>query len=119
MCSISRDPLRDECTICTAVAPDPVFTVRRYGDIPLLYGPGLVRKFSHPDPRNRRSANCSSPEPRNVSQVRVFVDEAAEDGPALDPLLSEVCDGVIGPGWAELAASVGSSSVVVPDVLRQ
>jgi hypothetical protein len=66
MCSISRDPLRDECTICTAVAPDPVFTVRRYGDIPLLYGPGLVRKFSHPDPRNRRSANW---QPRTTKRV--------------------------------------------------
>jgi len=32
MCSISRDPRRDEWTICTAVAPEVVFTVRRYGD---------------------------------------------------------------------------------------
>jgi hypothetical protein len=32
MCSISHDPGRDECTICTAVAPDAVFTVRTYGD---------------------------------------------------------------------------------------
>lgn len=31
-CSISRDPRREECTICTAVAPDDAFTVRRYGD---------------------------------------------------------------------------------------
>ncbi len=30
MCSISRDPLREECTICTALAPEPVFTVRTY-----------------------------------------------------------------------------------------
>jgi hypothetical protein len=30
---MSRDPRRDECTICTAVAPEVVFTVRRYGDI--------------------------------------------------------------------------------------
>jgi hypothetical protein len=28
MCSISRDPRRDDHTICTAVAPDLVFTVR-------------------------------------------------------------------------------------------
>ncbi len=48
--------------------------------------------------------------------------KAAEDGPALDPLLSEVCDGVVGPGragLAELAASVRSSSVAVPGVLSQ
>jgi hypothetical protein len=31
MCSISRDPRREEYTICTAVAPDAVFTVRTYG----------------------------------------------------------------------------------------
>jgi hypothetical protein len=28
----------------------------------------------------------------------IFVEEAAEDGPALDPLLGEVGDGVVGPG---------------------
>ncbi len=28
MCSISREPWREECTICTARAPDAVFTVR-------------------------------------------------------------------------------------------
>jgi hypothetical protein len=32
MCSTSRDPRREECTICTAVAPEAVFTVRTYGD---------------------------------------------------------------------------------------
>jgi hypothetical protein len=43
----------------------------------------------------------------------VFVDEAAEDSAVPDPLLGEVGGGVIGPGWAELAAAVGSPSVVV------
>ena len=27
-CSTSREPRREECTICTAVAPEAVFTVR-------------------------------------------------------------------------------------------
>jgi hypothetical protein len=31
MCSISRDPRRDDHTTWTAVAPDFVFTVRPYG----------------------------------------------------------------------------------------
>jgi hypothetical protein len=31
MCSTSRDPRWEEHTICTAVAPDAVLTVRRYG----------------------------------------------------------------------------------------
>jgi hypothetical protein len=26
----TRDPRREECTICTALAPDAVFTVRTY-----------------------------------------------------------------------------------------
>jgi len=43
----------------------------------------------------------------------VFVDEAAEDVPALDLLLGEVGDGVVGPGRAELAAAMGSPPVVV------
>jgi hypothetical protein len=30
MCSILREPRRVEYTICTAVAPDAVFTVRTY-----------------------------------------------------------------------------------------
>jgi hypothetical protein len=36
----------------------------------------------------------------------VFV-HAAENGQALDPLLGEVGDGVVGPGRAECAAAVG------------
>jgi hypothetical protein len=39
MCSMSRDPLRVECTICTARAPEAVLTVRMYGDTT----PTLVR----------------------------------------------------------------------------
>jgi hypothetical protein len=27
-----REPRREECTICTALAPEAVFTVRTYGD---------------------------------------------------------------------------------------
>ena len=34
MCSMSRDPRREECTICTALAPEAVFTVPTYGDTP-------------------------------------------------------------------------------------
>jgi hypothetical protein len=49
----------------------------------------------------------------------VFVDEATEDGPALDPLLGEVGDGVVWPGRAELAAAMGSSSVVMGLILGQ
>jgi hypothetical protein len=40
----------------------------------------------------------------------VFVDEAAEDGLALDLLLGEVGDRVAGPGWAELAGRARSGS---------
>ena len=49
----------------------------------------------------------------------VFVDEAAEDGPALDPLMGEVGDGVVGSRRVQLTAAVGSSSVVVGLVLGQ
>ena len=47
----------------------------------------------------------------------VFVDEAAEDGPTLDPLPGEVGGGMAGAGRAELAAAVGSPSVVVGLIL--
>jgi len=46
----------------------------------------------------------------------VPIDEAAEDGSALDPLLGGVRDGVVG---AELAASMGPPPVVVSLVLGQ
>ena len=37
----------------------------------------------------------------------VFVDEAAEDGQALDPLAGKIGDRVVGPGRAELAVRWG------------
>jgi hypothetical protein len=40
MCSISREPLRREYTICTARAPDEVFTVRMCGDTTPTIEPG-------------------------------------------------------------------------------
>ena len=43
----------------------------------------------------------------------VFADEAAEDGSALDPLLGEVGDRVVGTGRVQLAAAVGATSVVL------
>ena len=43
----------------------------------------------------------------------ILVDEAAEDGPALDPLPGEVSDRVVGPGRAELAAAMRSPAAVV------
>jgi len=46
----------------------------------------------------------------------VFVEEAAEDGSALDPLLGKVGGEVAGPGRAEFAAAVGPLSVVVPGI---
>ena len=49
-CSISRDPRREEYTICTAVAPDDVFTVRTYGTRQLT-DTQLVRTSDHHNPR--------------------------------------------------------------------
>jgi hypothetical protein len=47
----------------------------------------------------------------------ILVEEAAEDGSALDPHLGEVSDRVIGYGRVELAAAMRSSAVVVGLVL--
>jgi hypothetical protein len=33
---MSRDPRREECTICTAIAPEAVFTVRTYATLDSL-----------------------------------------------------------------------------------
>jgi hypothetical protein len=45
------------------------------------------------------------------------VDEAAEDGSALDALPGQVRNGVIWPGRVEFAAAMGSPSVVVGLIL--
>ena len=70
MCSMSRDPRRDECTICTAVAPDAVFTVRTYGDTSPAYGPGLARNFSDRNQRTGRSATRRVDQGPTVAEVR-------------------------------------------------
>jgi hypothetical protein len=48
----------------------------------------------------------------------VFIDEAAEDWPALDPFLGEVGGGVVGPRRVQLVAAVGPASVAVGFVLQ-
>ena len=68
-CSISRDPRWEEYTICTAVAPDDVFTVRTYGDTRQLYEPRLVRTSSHHNPQKPRSAARKITQAEIVSQV--------------------------------------------------
>ena len=68
MRSMSRDPCRDEYTICTAAAPDPSSPSAHAA--PGTLRPGLVRNFSSHEPRTRRSARYTSHETMNVAQVR-------------------------------------------------
>jgi hypothetical protein len=49
----------------------------------------------------------------------MFVDQASQDRSALDPLMAEVHDGIVRPGRTELAGTVRSTAVVVPDELRE
>jgi len=57
---MSRDPRREECTTCTAVAPDAVLTVRTCAATSPPYDPGLVRKSTaaRGKPRGERLAEC-------------------------------------------------------------
>lgn len=68
-CSISRDPSREDHTICTSVAPDVAFTVRMYGMRP-LYSPRLVRKSSFNELETRRLAICDTGHSQKVAQLR-------------------------------------------------
>ncbi len=70
MCSMSRDPRREEYTICNALAPEAVFTVRTYGDTSAPYDRDLVHRFAHNEPGTRWSARRPYPQPMIVSQVR-------------------------------------------------
>src|SRR5262249_52304727 len=55
-CSISRDPRWEEYTICTAVAPEDVFTVRTYGTRQ-LYGHPASAHFQSPQPTKPQVSN--------------------------------------------------------------
>jgi hypothetical protein len=54
MCSIEREPRHQDHTICTAVAPEAVFTVRTKATR-AAYGPALVFKFLRIHAQNSRS----------------------------------------------------------------
>ena len=65
MCSISREPRREECTTCTALAPEAVFTVRTYATTtPQPRDHDLV--CIQPD-HNPRSTPYTPPEPASVT----------------------------------------------------
>lgn len=65
-----RDPLWEEYTICTAVAPGAVFTVGTYGNTSPPYGPGSVRNFSDRGQRTCRSAAHRNDQGQDMTQVR-------------------------------------------------
>jgi hypothetical protein len=71
MCSIEREPRRQDHTICTAVAPEAVFVVRRK-DTSTAYGPALVFKFQGIRTQNSRSTVRSHARTRHVRQVRAI-----------------------------------------------
>jgi hypothetical protein len=73
----------------------------------------LGRYRDHADQRVGFQNSATGSWPGLLRGPLVFAEEAAENGPALDPLPGEVGDRVIGPGRAELAAAMGSSPVVV------
>jgi len=63
ICSIDREPRRQDHTICTAVAPDAVFTVRTKA-ISAAYGPALVFKFRRiRTPKQKVNPFAATPEP--------------------------------------------------------
>jgi hypothetical protein len=69
MCSISREPRREEYTICTAVAPDAVLTVRTCGTAP-LYSAGLVRKSALSRHKNPQVSNPPTYHTADLGTVR-------------------------------------------------
>lgn len=77
--------MRLTCTICTAVAPDTVFTVRTYVDNRPRSGSALVRSPTQHNQQIRWSDSCMRHEPLDVSQVRAkhmagLTDRAAATG---------------------------------------
>src|SRR5262249_14680021 len=77
-CSIERDPRRDDHTICTAVAPELVLTVRTYAR-PHPTGPRLVHKSAPTASRTCSSQPYSIAGPTTVIKVGLYC-PAAEPG---------------------------------------
>jgi hypothetical protein len=72
--SISREPRREESTICTAVAPEDVFTVRTYGGTRPHYCPdnqGYSAQIPDPTRTNLQVNVSGSAEVRDRDQSRV------------------------------------------------
>ncbi len=71
MCSISRDPRWKECTICTAIAPDAVFTVLTYGTGPAC-GPAISAQIRSPKAKKPRVSEPGKRSEPNVAQLRTI-----------------------------------------------
>jgi|SRR5450631_330270 len=63
MCSMSREPRRFECTICTAVAPEDVFTVRTYGATSTPYDPKRATISAQIHATSAASPQVNAPQP--------------------------------------------------------
>ena len=64
-----REPFREDHTICTAVAPEAVFTVRTYATT-APYGPTISAQISdRPTPKTAGQRPIITPTARKVAQV--------------------------------------------------
>src|SRR3954447_15769766 len=75
MCSMSREPRRLEYTICTAVAPEAVLTVRTNGDTPTPYephSPGFSVQISAGHTTNTQVTGPPSQNPHDRDPSRVM-----------------------------------------------
>jgi hypothetical protein len=76
MCSIEREPRRQDHTIYTAVAQEAVFTVRTKATS-AAYGPALVFKSRRIQTHNSSSTVRSHSRTRNMSRVSCAASQSA------------------------------------------
>ncbi|WP_425311572.1 transposase domain-containing protein [Mycolicibacterium gilvum] len=94
-----REPRRLDHTICTAVAPEAVFTVRTWA-IRAAYDPKLVRKFPLPAHQHRRSQTYAAAATELLIKVRY------------EDVLSQLTDGLAwASGWREQYQLPGKSAI--------
>jgi hypothetical protein len=90
------------------VAPEVVFTVRRYEDTGPACGRRLARNFSDHEQPTRRSEPCNTDQTQNVAEVRTNAQDAwplLSSQAAIPATLEAVLLSV-----SNLAASAGSAS---------
>ena len=119
MCSMERDPRRDDHTICTAVAPELVFTVRTYAT-QAPYGPvasAQIRTRNSPNPQftalhSRRTRNSDKSQAAATLDLSTLLADLVNSTGVTDTTALAIPDLPLPDPSSVVAATVDPGTVV-------